>query len=386
MGDLLYLLDIILFKSRVMFVRNGFWVKNPPEIRQHYASQPIFFLDVLSLVPFDIFYFSYGHQPLLRLNRLLKIQTYWKFMDRVDALLAMPHYVRTIRTVIYMLLLIHVNACAYYAVSVWEGIATNGWVFDGVGNPYVRCFYFATKTATSIGKNPKPTNEFEYVFMTGSWLMGVFVFALLIGQIRDIVAKITRSQDEFRQIMDSTIHYMQHLNLPPELQQRVRTWMHYTWRQQKSLGARLNELKALEVLPHKMQTDIALSVHSDTLKKVHLFQNCDEALLRDLVLKLKPINFLPGDYVCKKGEVGREMYIVKSGHVMVMSGRTVLATLHQGSVFGEISLLGLDGLSRRTADVRSRGYSTLFALNKTDLQESMRYYPDAQELLRKRAK
>ena len=44
MGDLLYLLDIILFKSRVMFVRNGFWVKNPPEIRQHYASQPIFFV------------------------------------------------------------------------------------------------------------------------------------------------------------------------------------------------------------------------------------------------------------------------------------------------------------------------------------------------------
>ncbi|XP_037068488.1 cyclic nucleotide-gated cation channel beta-3-like [Pollicipes pollicipes] len=382
MGDLFYLLDIILFKSRVMFVKNGFWVKNPAEIRQHYTSQPIFFLDVISLAPIDIFYFSYGHQPLLRLNRLLKIQTYWKFMDRVDSLLAMPHYVRTIRTVVYMLLLIHVNACAYYAVSLWEGIGTNGWVFDGIGNPYVRCFYFATKTATSIGKNPKPTNEFEYVFMTGSWLMGVFVFALLVGQIRDIVAKITRTRDEFRQIMDSTVRYMQHLSLPPALQERVRLWMHYTWRQQKSL----DELKALEVLPHKLQTDIALSVHSDTLKKVHLFQNCDEALLRDLVLKLKPINYLPGDYVCKKGEVGREMYIVKSGQVMVMAGKAVLATLQQGSVFGEISLLGLAGLSRRTADVRSRGFSTLFVLNKTDLQDAMKYYPDAQELLRKRAK
>ena len=75
------------------------------------------------------------HTTLTANRCAVQIQTYWNFMDRVDALLAMPHYVRTIRTVVYMLLLIHVNACAYYAVSVWEGIATNGWVFDGIGNP-----------------------------------------------------------------------------------------------------------------------------------------------------------------------------------------------------------------------------------------------------------
>jgi len=153
----------------------------------------------------------------------------------------------------------------------------------------------------------------------------------------------------------------------------------------------IDEDAVLNLVPQKMKTDLALNVHIETLSKVKLFQNCEVAFLRDLVVKLKSIIFLPEDLVCTKvfkkihirkaftkkclpnvsrvvraqifvfsktktqGEVGKEMFIVKQGKIQVIGGpdgKVVLATLAEGSVFGEIALLGIGGMNKRTADVR----------------------------------
>lgn len=173
---------------------------------------------------------------IVRLPRFFKLHTFRNFFSLVDKLIASPHIIRITRTLLYMMYLIHLNACAYYAFSTWEGIGSNNFVFNGRGSAYIKCFYFATKTATSIGKNPKPTQEIEYMFMTISWLMGVFVFAILIGQIRDIIATATRSQTEYRKLVDETLEYMRRLNLPQDMLRRAQLWFNYTWETQNTLG------------------------------------------------------------------------------------------------------------------------------------------------------
>lgn len=74
------------------------------------------------------------------------------------------------------------------------------------------------------------------------------------------------------------------------------------------------------------------------------------------------------------------MYIVNRGRLQVVTdnGKTVLACLRAGSYFGEISVLNMGTAgNRRTASVRSVGYSDLFCLYKQDMWDVLKDYPAA---------
>ena len=154
---------------------------------------------------------------LFRLPRLLRFYNLAIFFDRLDQNLPFPLLIRLTRTVNTMVYLVHIAGCAYYGFSKFEGIGSTsknymlypeklwtmrfnlkfriltirivfysiftGFVYDGHGNAYIRCFYIGLKSAVSIGKNPKPgrNNVYEMGFMWVMWISGVFVFAILIG-------------------------------------------------------------------------------------------------------------------------------------------------------------------------------------------------------------
>lgn len=47
--------------------------------------------------------------------------------------------------------------------------------------------------------------------------------------------------------------------------------------------------------------------------QVTIFEKCETGLLCELVLKLRPQIFSPRDYVCRRNEIGKEMYIINHG-------------------------------------------------------------------------
>ena len=103
--------------------------------------------------------------------------------------------------------------------------------------------------------------------------------------------------------MDGVKQYMEFRKVKKDLERRVITWFDYLWTNKQSL----DEDQVLGSLPDKLKAEIAIHVHLGTLRRVAIFQDCEPGLLVELVLKLKLSIFSPGDYICRKGDIGREM-------------------------------------------------------------------------------
>ncbi|XP_066592841.1 uncharacterized protein Cngl isoform X2 [Prorops nasuta] len=384
--DLVFFLDVGV-QFRTGYLEQGLMVYNSKKLAGHYLKSKSFILDLLALLPLDLLQVNLGSNPMLRFPRFLKIYRVYNYYYMVESRTVYPNLWRVFNLIHILLILAHWFGCFYYLLSEVEGFQGD-WVYPyrpgeyaTLTRKYLGSLYWSTLTLTTIGDLPTPETNAEYVFTIVSYLIGVFIFATIVGQVGNVITNRNANRLEFERLLDGAKTYMRHHKVPGGMKRRVLRWYDYSWsRGRIQGGGDINT--ALGLLPDKLKTELALHVNLSVLKKVTIFQECQPEFLHDLVLKMKAYIFTPGDSICRKGEVAREMFIIADGILEVISenGR-VLTTMKAGDFFGEIGILNLDGFNKRTADVRSVGYSELFSLSREDVLAAMKDYPEAQEIL-----
>uniref|UniRef100_A0A8C7LK36 Cyclic nucleotide gated channel subunit alpha 3a n=1 Tax=Oncorhynchus mykiss TaxID=8022 RepID=A0A8C7LK36_ONCMY len=394
-SDLVYYADTFV-RSRTGYLEQGLLVKDKQKLLDKYRQTAQFKWDVISMIPTDLLFLKVGiNNPELRLNRLAKMNRLFEYFDRTETRTSFPNVFRISNLVLYILIIIHWNACIFFAISKIIGFGSDTWVYPNISHPehgrlsrkYIYCLYWSTLTLTTIGETPPPVRDFEYLFVVADFLIGVLIFATIVGNVGAMISNMNKNRADFQAKIDSIKQYMQFRKVSKDLEARVIKWFDYLWTEKKTC----DEKEVLKNLPDKLKAEIAIDVHLDTLKKVKIFQECEAGLLIELVMKLQPQVFSPGDYICKKGDIGREMYIIKEGKLAVVAedGVTQWCVLSDGAYFGDISILGIKGSkagNRRTANIRSVGYSDLFALSKDDLMEALTEYPEAKKILEEKGK
>jgi glucose-6-phosphate 1-dehydrogenase len=114
------------------------------------------------------------------------------------------------------------------------------------------------------------------------------------------------------------------------------------------------------------------SLSRAVLEKVPLFQGASPVFLHGLAMDLKPMVVGAGEEIVRKGDPGKEMYVVARGEVVVEDEGRVLKQMGEGSFFGERSLI----FSKpRSASVRAVTPADLFVLERDDFLHALRDQP-----------
>lgn len=159
--------------------------------------------------------------------------------------------------ILTIIVIIHLNGCLYYSISKAIGLASDAWVYPGAAywrieklpeihahmneethspsevtdatclknitelphrrsnsddpliQKYVWSFYWSTLTLTTIGEVPGPVRESEYVFVIVDFLVGVLIFATIVGNVGSMISNMNASRVEFQNRMDGVKQYME---------------------------------------------------------------------------------------------------------------------------------------------------------------------------------
>jgi len=319
--------------------------------------------DILAAVPL---YFIPGAFWLMLL-RLLKMPRVIHLMSRMRRMSAQNWGVLRLSFFVYWLFLsTHWLACGWLQLHGFSAAAAHD-LMSG----YIHSLYWVIQTLTSVGYGDElPSRTVEYIYAMSVMIFGVAVYGYVIGNVASILANIDPSRSRFVERMERLSAFIKYHNIPSHLQRRLREYYAYMW--DKRLG--YEESTVLAGLPPSLHTDVSLFLKRDIIQGVPFFQDANEELIRDIALSMKPVIYLPGDYVFRAGENGFVMYFISRGKLEVISsdGQRVYTTLSDGDFFGEIALLQ----SRpRTASVRAIDFCDLYSLDKTDLERILQSHP-----------
>ena len=194
-------------------------------------------------------------------------------------------------------------------------------------------------------------------------LIGAMIYAFLFGQISLLIRNRHSGQARLHEKMEIINESMRNLNLPLEVQERVRNYYDFKFACNKLLDT---ESFLCDLSP-ALRSEVSLCINMYIVQSVPLFKNLDEDFLMALIIHFRSQVFLPGDYIVKTGDVGYEMFFITRGALAVWDEMhdVEIASLSAGSYFGEMAVISG---GRRQATVIATSYCDLNVLNREDFE------------------
>ena len=376
---IVYLLDIPYTFNQA--VKKGLTVYSDRKSIARLYLRSWFAVDVIAAVPFAwLFYVTSLWTPsasmgvgavldIIMVTKLMKMVKISKvsaiFNDIRESLSVSPSLMRLVTFGFWFVTAVHLMACGWVLIGASEHYRP---YFD----QYLRGVYWCVTTIATIGYGdytPSHDSNTQIIYTVVVMIFGVGMYGYIIGNVATLIANIDVARARYQAKMEEINDFFRTKRVPGALQSRVRNYYAYLWETQKSVSS----ISITEELPHTLSMEISLFLNRAILEKVSLFKSANEIFIREIVQLLRPMVFLPDDYIIRQGEYGDCMYFLSNGDVEVLVNGVRVASLGQGSPFGETALIQGE---KRMASIRALSYCDVYKLSKADFDALRGRYPD----------
>ncbi|KAL6525467.1 Cyclic nucleotide-gated ion channel 17 [Orobanche hederae] len=264
-----------------------------------------------------------------------------------------------------------------FKFGIFENAVTKQVVSSSFVRKYFYCLWWGLQNLSSYGQNLS-TSTFigETSFAILIAIVGLVLFAHLIGNMQTYLQSLTLRLEEWRLKRRDTEEWMRHRQLPEDLRKRVGRFVQYKW-----LATRgVDEEAILHGLPVDLSRDIQRHLCLDLVRRVPFFSQMDDQLLDAICERLVSSLSTEGTYIVREGDPVTEMLFIIRGRLessTTNGGRTGFfnsITLRPGDFCGEELLawalhpkLALN-LPSSTRTVRALIEVEAFALRADDLK------------------
>lgn len=265
----------------------------------------------------------------------------------------------------------------YFNHGIFGNVVSKDVVSSSFLEKYFYCLWWGLQNLSSYGQS-LATSTFigETLFAILIAILGLVLFAHLIGNMQTYLQSITVRLEEWRVKRRDTEEWMQHRQLPENLRQRVRRFAQYKWLTTRGV----NEESILQALPKDLRRDIQRHLCLDLVRRVPFFSQMDDQLLDAICERLVSSLSTQGTYIVREGDPVNEMLFIIRGTLessTTNGGRTGFfnsTTLRAGDFCGEELLAwallpkSTLNLPSSTRTVKTLGEVEAFALRAEDLK------------------
>lgn len=199
-----------------------------------------------------------------------------------------------------------------YTYGIYSNAVTYGVTSASFFDKYFYCLWWGLQNLSSLGQNlSTSTYVGEISFAIIIAIVGLVLFALLIGNMQTYLQSTTIRLEEWRIKRTDTEQWMRHRQLPQELKLSVRRYDQYKW----VATSGVDEEALLEGLPLDLRRDIKRHLCLDLVRRVPLFDQMDERMLDAICERLKPALSTQGTCLVREGDPVNEMLFIIRGNL-----------------------------------------------------------------------